>query len=285
VLSLLAVHLGLISFAQAEPEPKPVLTLIEYGGWSGIGYPLPVGLAFVAYDNGLIIQSLRRIPGDEALFVSSRRTPAEVAVLVAEAKLTLREVRSRDRQPDGLPTDQGWTIILYQDGDKTELVEVATYGLPCMAGDRELKEPFKAELRAATDSRYLQFCDSLAQRAFPDAKPWFPKEMLVFLRAQPDRPDEVIEWPSDWPKTWQESADHTSRAICVPITERPSSMTKEMLYPSGTHAKITAVEETKLAWWVIAGLEVSMPGEISLVRNGNRTRMLHGPCSDIKTPG
>jgi hypothetical protein len=280
---LLAAHLSLT--ADAEADPKPVLTLIEYGGWGGIGYPLPTGLAFVAYDNGLIIQSLRRNPADQPTFVSSQHTPAEVAALAAEAKAALQEVVSHERQPDGLPTDQGWTIIQYQDGANAELVEVTTYGLPCIAQDAELKEQFKAELRSAADPRYLQFCDALVRKEFPSAEPWFPKEMWVILRAQPGKPDELIEWPGDWPRTWEESSDHQIRMICVPIPEKPSGITAEMLLPTRGDNKTRAVEETKLAWWVIAGSGISMPGEISLARDGRRMTLLSGPCSSAKSPG
>jgi len=108
--------------------------------------------------------------------------------------------------------------------------------------------------------------------------------MLVFLRAQPGRPGKLIDWPSDWPKTWQESVDHTSRAICVPVSNQSSNATKELLYPSLTPRTTTAVEETKLAWWVITSVEVSMPGEISLDRDGRRMRFLHGPCSSAQSP-
>lgn len=283
-LLLLAAHLGLTSEAQAEADPKPVLTLIEYGGWSGIGYPLPTGLAFVAYDNGFVIQYARGRGSDQPAFVSSQRTPAEVAALAAEAKAALNGVASHEQQPSGLPTDQGWTIILYRDPATAKLVEIATYGLPCLADGSEQEGQFTADLRSAADPKFLRFCDGLLRTTFPNAKPWFPEEMLVFLRAQPGRPGKLIDWPGDWPKKWQESVDHTSRAICVPISDQSSNATKELLYPSLTPRTTTAVEETKLAWWVIASVEVSMPGEISLDRHGRRMRFLHGPCSSAQSP-
>jgi hypothetical protein len=281
---LLAANLCAVSSAQAEAHPKPVLTMIEYHGWGGIGYPLPHGLTLVAYDNGLIIQSARAHSSDQPAFVSAQRTPAEVSALADAAKAALQGVVSHERQPDGLPTDQGWTIIQYQDGNQSELVEVATYGLPCIAADGEMPRGFGPELRSAADPRFLQFCDALARKQFPNAQPWFPKEMWVFLRAQPERPDELIDWPSDWPKTWQESPDHKERVMCVPISEPLQEMTAKMLYPTSGPGTITAVEETKLAWWVIVGSEISMPGEIALQGDGGHRRLLSGPCSAAQSP-
>lgn len=283
-LLLLAAHLSLTPDAQAEADPKPVLTLIEYGGWGGIGYPLPTGLAFVAYDNGFVIQYARGHGSDQPAFVSSQRTPAEAAALAAEAKATLHGVASHEQQPSGLPTDQGWTIILYSDPATAKLVEITTYGLPCLADGSEQGGQFTAALRSAADPRFLRFCDGLLRKTFPNAEPWFPKEMWVFLRAQPERPDELIDWPSDWPTTWEESADHKERVMCVPISEPLQGITAKMLYPTSGPGTITAVEETKLAWWVIVGSEVSMPGEIALQGDGGHRRLLSGPCSDSRSP-
>jgi hypothetical protein len=284
-LLLLSVVLFAAQIVKAETNRQPILALIEYHGWGGIGYPLPNGLALVAYEDGLIIQSDRGSVSVQSAFISSQRTPAEVAALAAEAKSALQGVDSHEQQPNGLPTDQGWTIILYRDPATAELVELTTYGLPCLAADAEQKGPFTADLRNAADPRFLRFCDGLVRKTFSNAEPWFPKEMLVFLRAQPARPDKVIDWPSDWPKAWQESADHTSRTICVPISNQPSGVTKEMLFPPPGRVPTTAVEETKIAWWVIAGLEVSMPGELSLDDAGRRVPLLNGPCSGASSPG
>ena len=108
--------------------------------------------------------------------------------------------------------------------------------------------------------------------------------MLVFLRAQPGRPGKLIDWPSDSPKTWQElGGPYVTRYLRADI-QSMSNATKELLYPSPTPRTTTAVEETKLAWWVIASVDVSMPGEISLDRDGRRMRFLHGPCSSAQSP-
>ena len=281
-LSLLAAHLGLAAVAQAQAEPKPVLALIEYGSWSGMGYPWPVGLQFVAYDNGLIIKQAETGTDryGNVRFISLQKEPAETAALAARVKAELQGARP-EQDTRGLPTDQGWTIIQYWDAENSTPVDVAMYGMPCVGSTSQTQNPVLAQFRAIADQRFLALCDELLRLDLPNAADWFPESILVTLQAEDARPELQRAWPADWPRRWKEMADQKIRAICVPLTNQASDLTVQLL--SGRIGRSVSVEETVLAWWIVKGGDISMPGAIHLANHPERA-LLEGPCARAAFP-
>ena len=281
-LLLLAAHLSLLSGAQADAEPKPIVALIEYGDWSGIGYPWPTGLQLVAYDNGLIIKQTAtgtNLHGNVG-FVSQQDEPADTAALAARVKTALKDVRT-DQDTHGLPTDQGWTIIQYWDAERSALIEVATYGMPCVGPNAQNQSPFLARFRAIADHEFVALCEELLRFELPNATDWYPESMLVTLHAEAARPEKQFEWPSDWPREWKESVDHKHRMICAPLTDQPSELTLQLL--TGTLGRSVSVEETTLAWWIVKGGNISMPGPVYFAAHPDRA-LLNGPCARAASP-
>lgn len=280
-LLILAAHLSSISGAQADAEPKPVLTLIEYGGWSGIGYPWPDGLQLVAYDNGLIIKQAATGVDQygNVRFISERKQPADTAALAARVKAALNGVAT-NREARGLPTDQGWTIVQYWDAEKSALVEVSSYGMPCVGLADTDQDPFLAEFRANAGQKFVALCDELLRLELSSAVDWFPETIMVMLHAEAARPDQTLDWPSDWPTRWQE--DHEYRKLCVPLANRPSDLTVQLL-TGKIIGQSVSVQETAVAWWVVKRADISMPGTIRFADHPERV-LLDGPCATDASP-
>jgi hypothetical protein len=170
----------------------------------------------------------------------------------------------------------GWTDLQYWDAEKSELIKLTTYGMPCVANDADATGQWTAVARSATHPRFLDLCDALLRLQSPEAKEWYPKEMRVTLMAVDEPPSKIVTWPGDWPENWQPSgpADGTKVEFCVPVGAQPSTLTGEILDPqSDAWSQSVAVEQAGSLWWIVLpyAARVSMPSAIGLLANG--------PCS------
>lgn len=278
ILPILSACVGQPVVGANAEEPKPVLILSEWIDWGGIGHPWPIELRLVAYDNGLVIQ--QPVKGDEPLtkprFVWQQKTPAEVFALAAEMKAASLEGVEITDESVPLPIHMGWTNFEYWDADKSELVKLVAYGMPCIAKDRDGPDQWAAITRSATDPRFLKLCDMLLGLQSPQAKEWYPKEMTATLLAVDEPPGKTVAWPNDWPADWQptSSVDGTQVEFCVPVGQQPDGLTAEILDPqSEAWSQTIAVAQTGSLWWTVSphAARVSMPGRIGLLANG--------PCS------
>lgn len=218
--------------AVAASPPKPILAITELT-MMGPHYPWPTDLRFIAYDNGLIIlQPEHNFDGlTKPRFIWEHRSPAEIVALVAEAKAAaLTDVQVTD-QSVSLPFDMGWTGIHYWDAERSELIKVTAYGLPCIAWDSFPKQESVALERMATHPRFLKLCDAILSFASSDAKEWTPEEMVVSLIASPDGSEPTISWPADWPRDWPQRSVLGIRAtdICVPVATEQNALTAQAL--------------------------------------------------------
>lgn len=248
------------------PLPRPVLAITEVT-MIGPRYPWPTELRFIAYDNGLIILQPKHNfdPWIKSRFVWERRSPAEIAALVAEARAAaLTDIRITDPSVP-LPFDMGWTDIHYWDDARSELVKVTAYGLPCIAGEITPKQRNIASERLATHPRFLGLCDAILSFASSGAKEWAPTEVLVQLVASPDGSEPTIPWPADWPSNWQERVALGTEAvdICVPITTDQHALTAQILDPrSPIWSQPVAFEISATERWSISpfGSRAVLPG-------------------------
>ncbi len=262
-------------------DPKPILVLTEWNDWGGTGHPWPIELRFVAYDNGLVIR--QPVKNDNPLtrpsFVWQQKTPTEVFALAAEAKgAALDGVRISD-ETALLQLHMGWTDIWYWDPEKSELVKLTAYGMPCAATKEDLKYEGTYDVWKATNPRFLKLCDALLTLPLADAQEWHPDEMKVELMAVDEKPDRIVAWPGDWPKGRQSDnpVDGTISEFCVPVGKQPGTLTAAILDPqSEAWSQYIAAEQTGPLSWIVLpyAARISMPGAIESVASG--------PCSTTR---
>ena len=262
----------------AGPRAVLVLTESDYPGFPGS--PWPVELRLVAYDNGLIIRQpdgsgdLRKKPH----FVWQQRTPAEVIALVTKAKeAALERVELTDWNAS-MPFVESTTILQYSDSEDESLglARLQAYGMPCRATDNERDDEGSAQIRHATNPRFLDLCDALLRLPLDDAKEWHPAEMVVRLLVDNAAPDAAVDWPRGWPAKWRELRleGYTMIELCVPVGPQPDGVTAQILDPqSELWSHRTSVKQAGSNWWTITpyDAEVAMPGEV--------LSWFRGPCS------
>ena len=148
-------NLGLLLWtSSAFANSRPVVAMFLVSPWRHVEDLWPIDLVLVAYDDGLIIKRVAAASDNEGpRFVSRQSTTRDVMALATTAKSHLQKIPAGFQSRPGM-LDLPTTFIQYWDKDKSTLVEMSNYGVPCMA---DPDQPIGLLLKMMRDAAHPEF--------------------------------------------------------------------------------------------------------------------------------
>jgi hypothetical protein len=279
---LLALILAMATPALAAAAPKPILFLWEFSGW-GQG-PAPFGLRFVLYDDGRLIATDATLESDQdrGPTLYTKMIGADAAAAMADEVLDQLADVPHDAGGYFGMTDQGETDIQVWDRRQDKYILYRAYAHPCLGVGRDFqKSPWRAVNRRATDLRFLEVCDRLSSYPVENLHYWTPEALWIVTVKSSEAPLLTFEWPADWGPMPMPS-EHPSQLLCVPITDRPSALTEQLVELSERSLSRFIESGAKIDsshWLVLNHWEWALPGEIGLAESDpNAQPLARGTC-------
>jgi hypothetical protein len=266
-----------IQSAAQDPLPKALVAMMEVPDMAMPNGPLPLGLRFVLYDDGLVLVRLPWSDRQGKVIQTGRLSASETSQIHRDITAWLAGP-APTLTGDHSWTDQGSTIIDIWDPGGGRYRSFRTYGMPCKNGGSDRTDP-SAPDRRLTDPRFLKACDWLLQYRVAIQQAWVPDAITLFLGIAETPLQEVYDWPKDAPQPRVEPDVFISH--CIAGSALPSDLVqhlitsnRDILQPFGFRLSVDRVAE-------IRDWQFELPGGVpQFDRDGNVRKFLGRFCSE-----